>query len=75
MTEQFKHMTEQFKKAEQPLSNSDKAQQALDTFVNNPGLTEMADLFGVKELPEDPRGRLLELQKIALGGETLRFTK
>jgi hypothetical protein len=58
-------MSEQFDRKEAQLSHEALAQQELDAFVNNPGLAEMASLFGVEELPEDPKEKLLALQKVA----------
>lgn len=64
MTEQFPQ-TETQPKVEQQLSPEAKAQQELEAFVNNPGLAELAGLFGVEELPEDQSEKLLALQKVA----------
>jgi hypothetical protein len=52
-------------KVEQQLSPEAMARQELEAFVNNPGLAEMAHLFGAEELPEDSKEKLLALQKLA----------
>lgn len=57
--------TEQIKKTETKLSPEALARQELDAFVNNPGLAEMAGLFGVEELPEGQKEKLSVLQKLA----------
>jgi len=41
------------------------ARQQLEGFITNPGLDEMAELFGVSELPQDSRERLNALQQLA----------
>jgi len=43
----------------------DEARAELDAFVANPGLDELASLFGVEELPDDPRERLHKLEELA----------
>lgn len=57
--------TETQPKVEQQLSPEAKARHELEAFINNPGLAEMARLFGAEELPEDPKEKLLALQKLA----------
>jgi hypothetical protein len=42
-----------------------RAQAELDSFVTNPGLSELATLFGEPELPDDPSKRLTALQEVA----------
>jgi hypothetical protein len=51
--------------AEQELSSEAKARQELEAFVNNPGLAEMAGLFGAEELPEGQTEKLAVLQQVA----------
>ncbi len=64
MTEQF-NQKETEPKIEQQLTPEAHARQELEAFVNNPGLVEMASLFGAEELPEDQAEKLLALQKVA----------
>ncbi len=45
--------------------NNEAAAEQLERFVRNPGLDELADLFGVAELPEDTSERLATLQDVA----------
>ncbi len=47
------------------LTSKELASKELNSFVSNPGLTELADLFGVKELPTDTTEKLAVLQDIA----------
>jgi hypothetical protein len=42
------------------------ARHELESFVNNEGLDEMAEVFGLHDLPEDEHQKLLELQKLAV---------
>lgn len=42
-----------------------RAQAELDSFIANPGLTELATLFGEPDLPEDPSERLAALKEVA----------
>lgn len=48
-----------------PVTPEQLASAELDTFVMNEGLSEMAQLFGVEELPEDRHERLCVLQDVA----------
>jgi hypothetical protein len=43
----------------------ERAQSELDKFAQNPGLTEMAKLFGQEELSTEPQERLAQLQELA----------
>ena len=61
----YQPMTEQFDRREPQVTPETLAQQELDAFVSNPGLAEMATLFGVEELPKDPIEKLLALQRVA----------
>lgn len=47
------------------LTPEELASAELDAFAANEGLAEMAQLFGVEELPEDRHQRLAALQGIA----------
>lgn len=54
------------KKFQDSIDNKEQlARQELDAFVQNPGLTEMAELFGVNDLPTDQKQKLQVLQDIA----------
>lgn len=54
------------KKFQDTVDNKEQlARQELDAFVQNPGLTEMAELFGVAEVPTDQKQKLQALQDIA----------
>lgn len=57
-------MVEKIKKHE-TIKKEAMAQRELETFIDNPGLGEMAALFGVEELPAAPNERLLVLQRVA----------
>jgi len=48
-----------------PSSPEQLAQGELDAFLNNPGLSELSQLFGLEELPADQHDRLQALQGIA----------
>jgi hypothetical protein len=48
-----------------PLSPEQRAVAELDNFTNNPGLAELAKLFGAEQLPADRRAKLYELQGLA----------
>jgi hypothetical protein len=48
-----------------PLSPEQKAAVELDNFVSNPGLTEVAGLFGAEQLPTDNAVKLSTLQGLA----------
>lgn len=51
--------------ANQLANPEQKARAELDTFIENPGLDELANLYGVDELPRNPDERLTALRNIA----------
>lgn len=57
-------MTSENKKIDQQPAE-DFARKELGNFSNNPGLAEMAELFGVHDLPADQSDRLSVLQELA----------
>jgi hypothetical protein len=50
---------------ESSLASKELAQQQLEAFAANPGLVELAQLFGESDLPDDTRDKLARLQEIA----------
>lgn len=58
-------MTDKTEIQEQNVSSEIMARHELGAFVNNLGLSKIAELFGVEELPEPTEERLQVLQKVA----------
>jgi hypothetical protein len=64
--EQYPPLFDQDATANQSLATPEqKASSELNALINNRGLSDLAQLYGVEQLPDDPLARLGELQKLA----------